>query len=75
MACKFDIFAHCPMYTIEIVNSLLTVDTFSWLSVQEVTLRTTVLEVSGSILGSDKDFVGFFVLLLLFFIKNWSIIH
>jgi len=56
------------------LNGLTTIDTLSWLGGAFVTHPLWVLEVPGSIPGSDKAFyVWFFVLLLLsfyFFVKK-----
>ena len=55
------------------LNSLATIDTFSWRSGLEVTHPPGVRDVLGSIPGSGKVYVWFCVLLLLcsyFFVKN-----
>ena len=51
--------------TLKHLNSLINIDTVSWLGGPEVTYQTAVPQVPGSIPGSDKDiYVCFFVWLL-----------
>jgi len=61
------------------LNSLTTIDTFSWLGGPEVTHPPWVQDVPGSIPGSDRDvYVWFCVLLLLwfyFFVKHIVFSH
>jgi len=54
--CLFTDNAHQLFYAIrmKLLNSLTTIDTFSWLGGREVPLRTWVQEVPGSIPGSGK---------------------
>ena len=60
-------------FALKQLNSLTSIDAFSCLDGQEVTLKTGMWEVLGSIPGPGKDFyVCFFVLLLLlcFFVQK-----